>query len=323
MEQFGKIFASFFSSSIIETALPTRFLFMSMIVLSDRDGRVDMTAQALARQVNMPLADVEKAIEELLAPDPHSRTREFEGRRLLPIDSERGWGWIVANKEQYYRRSSKEDTREKTAARVARHRARKREEEAARIVEAEENSSSCNGVTRDVTRGNGVERVKRHEMRLDKDLEPTEAIASGAVAPLAPTEDESEKLTEGKPERELTPQQQRVKIVLDAAQELVCDFKPKPGRVAKWLTKYEPAWIVAVIDSVAASLDGKPESYLDGILRDRAVKGWQPSRRPPARRLPPAAVPPPKPNQPLSALQTRLEEQLSEQSKRARAARGE
>src|SRR5689334_12435260 len=98
---FGKIHGSFFDSSINDTDPITRLVFIASIVLSDRDGRLDITRQALARRVNLSAEDIDHAIGILTQPDQLSRSKHHDGRRLVPIDPERSWGWIVVNKSQY------------------------------------------------------------------------------------------------------------------------------------------------------------------------------------------------------------------------------
>lgn len=123
---YGKIHESFFNSSIVETDLETRFIFIAMIVLSDKDGRLDVTRPALARRINVPVETIDRAIEALSSPDELSRTADSDGRRIVPIDPARTWGWIVLNKT-IYRHSSEEEQREQSKERKRRQRERERE----------------------------------------------------------------------------------------------------------------------------------------------------------------------------------------------------
>ena len=101
MHLFGKITRQFFDSSVNELDVLTRFVFMSMIALADQHGNVDMTYEALSRRLNITIEQLTASIAELMEPDPESRTKEHEGRRLIPIDPQRSWGWIVVNKTRY------------------------------------------------------------------------------------------------------------------------------------------------------------------------------------------------------------------------------
>lgn len=118
---FAKVFSQIFDSSIAED-WQVRHVFEDLMKLADMKGVVDMTVEAIARRTNMPLDIVARAISELEKPDPRSRTRDYEGRRIIPIDPERGWGWLLVNYEYYRSLASEEQRREKTRNRVARFR---------------------------------------------------------------------------------------------------------------------------------------------------------------------------------------------------------
>ena len=106
---FGKVFAQIFDSSIASDHI-VRHVFMDLIVLADKDGVVDMTADAISRRTNVPLEVVNHAIETLCSPDPQSRSDTEDGKRIVLIDSRRGWGWQIVN-YQHYRNIASEDER--------------------------------------------------------------------------------------------------------------------------------------------------------------------------------------------------------------------
>lgn len=97
---YGRIFESIFDSSIMEEGVHVRYLWHCLLVLCNQDGVVDLTREALARRVNIPLTQVNEALENLMAPDPSSRSPLEDGRRLVPI-RETNWGWRVVNFEGY------------------------------------------------------------------------------------------------------------------------------------------------------------------------------------------------------------------------------
>jgi hypothetical protein len=86
--------------------------FQQMIVLADKDGGVDMTADAISRETTIPLAIISKGIEALEKPDPESRTPAEEGRRIVRLAETRSWGWRIVNYEHYRRLKSEEERRE-------------------------------------------------------------------------------------------------------------------------------------------------------------------------------------------------------------------
>lgn len=97
---YAKIFHQIYDSSIADD-WETRVVFMDLLILADRDGFVDMTHEAIAARTRLPLEMVNKAVNMLTQPDEKSRTPDHDGRRLLPIDPRRGWGWKVVNYEKY------------------------------------------------------------------------------------------------------------------------------------------------------------------------------------------------------------------------------
>jgi hypothetical protein len=97
---FAKVFTQIFDSSIAEN-YKVRHVFEDLLKLADKTGVVDITIEAVCRRTNVPLDEVSFAIQELLKPDLKSRSHLHEGRRLLPLDSHRSWGWIIVNYEYY------------------------------------------------------------------------------------------------------------------------------------------------------------------------------------------------------------------------------
>jgi hypothetical protein len=109
---YAKLFLQIFDSSIAED-YQVRLVFEDMLVLAEMDGCVDMTPEAIARRTNVPLEIVKRGITELSKPDRRSRSKAHEGRRLMPIDPERDWGWRIVN-YQKYREIQNEEARRST-----------------------------------------------------------------------------------------------------------------------------------------------------------------------------------------------------------------
>lgn len=172
---YGKIHRSFFRSSINDVDPIVRFVFVGMIVLSDRDGRLDVTRSALARELNVPPSEVDRAIDILASPDESSRSRDFDGRRIIPIDCARSWGWVIVNKAQY--RSGEADAeyrREQTRERVRSFRERERSKEK---EEPKKNTDTDTAVTA----GNGSNAdVTQKTLQRTRETAPAEAM--GVVA---------------------------------------------------------------------------------------------------------------------------------------------
>ena len=108
---YGKIFATMYDGSIYGRwqAIVT---FQQMIALADKDGIVDMTAQALSARTSIPLEIIEKGIADLETPDKVSRTPDEEGRRIILLDEHRPWGWRITNYDKYREIRTAEERRE-------------------------------------------------------------------------------------------------------------------------------------------------------------------------------------------------------------------
>lgn len=88
---YAKLFSRITESSIIEESITTRWVFVALLAISDSDGTVIGTDIAIARRINVPLVDFEVSMKVLMAPDEHSNSQEFEGRRVIPSVGERGY----------------------------------------------------------------------------------------------------------------------------------------------------------------------------------------------------------------------------------------
>lgn len=108
---YAKIFTQIFDSSIAED-YKVRHVFEDLLKLADRDGVLDMTLEAIARRTNVPLEEVRHGVDELCKPDERSRSKEEEGRRLVLLDPERGWGWRIVNYHHYRALRDEEARRE-------------------------------------------------------------------------------------------------------------------------------------------------------------------------------------------------------------------
>jgi hypothetical protein len=97
---FAKVFGQIFDSSIAED-YNCRRMFMDLLVLADSTGAVDMTSEAISRRTNVPVEEVVKYVKELCQPDSKSRSKLEEGKRLVPLDSNRDWGWQIVNYAHY------------------------------------------------------------------------------------------------------------------------------------------------------------------------------------------------------------------------------
>ena len=144
MTGFTKLFSSIIHSTIWREPDHVRIIWVTMLAMCDRDGRVEASVPGLSDAARVDMAQCIEALNRLLAPDPYSRTTDCEGRRIAVIDG----GWEIINYALYRERASKEHRRQQRAEKQQRYRDRKKA-----AAEREE------GVTKTVTEGNALPRV--------------------------------------------------------------------------------------------------------------------------------------------------------------------
>lgn len=123
---YTKLFASILDSTIWQEDLPVKVVWITLLAMADRDGVVEASVPGLARRANVTIEQAEHAIARLSAPDPYSRTKEHEGRRIAELDQ--GGGWRLLNFEKYRAKLDAEDQRQKAAERQQRKRDREKED---------------------------------------------------------------------------------------------------------------------------------------------------------------------------------------------------
>lgn len=121
MSGFTKLFGSITRSTIWGEDDATVKIWITMLAICDRDGIVEASVPGLAHEARKSIAEVEIALAKFMAPDPHSRTKEHEGRRIEEV---RG-GWRLLNHDYYRGLNDAEDRREKAAERQRRSRERR------------------------------------------------------------------------------------------------------------------------------------------------------------------------------------------------------
>ncbi len=142
---FAKVFGQIFDSSIAED-YNCRRMFMDLLVLADPTGAVDMTHEAISRRTNVPIEEVAKYINQLCEPDAKSRSRLEEGKRLVPLDKNRDWGWQIVN-YQHYRRLKDEEAR-RSYFRDAQRKARAKKKKEEVQEEEEEGVKVCSTLSK-------------------------------------------------------------------------------------------------------------------------------------------------------------------------------
>lgn len=81
---YGKYFASTFTGSMVGAG-PCTFAVWGYVIANCKNGTVEINPTILAAILGATKEDVEKAIEYLSAPDPESRSKVLDGRRIVKV----------------------------------------------------------------------------------------------------------------------------------------------------------------------------------------------------------------------------------------------
>lgn len=94
---FTKLFSSITESTIWDENSDTRIVWVTMLAMADRWGRVFGSIPGLANRSRVSIQKVREALEVFKSPDPESRTKVDDGRRIRDIDG----GWFLINHGKY------------------------------------------------------------------------------------------------------------------------------------------------------------------------------------------------------------------------------
>lgn len=126
MSNYTKLWSFIVTSTIWSEPSETRIVWVTMLAITEPGGYVAGSIPGLARLANVSLKECETAIATLLAPDPYSRTKDNEGRRIAEADG----GWMILNYLKHREAASVERRRELTAERTRRYRLKKQGKDA-------------------------------------------------------------------------------------------------------------------------------------------------------------------------------------------------
>jgi hypothetical protein len=94
---FTKLFSSITESTVWCEPDSTRIVWITMLAMADREGRVWASVPGLAGRARVSVKACREALKCFLSPDIDSRTKEHEGRRIEEIDG----GWRLLNHAKY------------------------------------------------------------------------------------------------------------------------------------------------------------------------------------------------------------------------------
>ncbi len=117
---YTKLQSSIIASTIWAEPSSTRVVWITMLALADRNGYVAASVPGLAHIAHVTRSEIEAAIHTLMQPDPDSRSKVCEGRRIEDADG----GWNIINYVAVRDSWTEDDKREYQREWVARKRAK-------------------------------------------------------------------------------------------------------------------------------------------------------------------------------------------------------
>jgi len=103
-----KLFQKILDSTIWLEDDRTRIVWITLLAMCDEDGIVDAPLPAIASRARVEVEACRVAMDKFQEPDPDSRTKDHEGRRIKKLDE----GWLVLNHRKYRDMMSLEHRRE-------------------------------------------------------------------------------------------------------------------------------------------------------------------------------------------------------------------
>jgi hypothetical protein len=120
MAGYTKLFNSILASSIWLSGKETKLLWITMLAMAGEDGIAHAAVPGLAHMSGLTVHEVETSLKELASPDPHSRTKDHEGRRVEEVDG----GWLLLNHAKYRAKMGADERREYKRQKQAEYRKR-------------------------------------------------------------------------------------------------------------------------------------------------------------------------------------------------------
>jgi hypothetical protein len=121
MTGFAKLWSSILHSTVWQEPLHVKVTWVTMLALSDARGYVGASIPGLANAAGVTIEQCEESLAKFMAPDPYSRTKDFEGRRIFEEDG----GWRIINYGKHRAARAEEERRIQNREAQQRHRKRR------------------------------------------------------------------------------------------------------------------------------------------------------------------------------------------------------
>jgi hypothetical protein len=163
MTGFTKLFAGIVHSTVWREEMHVKVVWITMLALADRHGRVLASFPGLADAARVSLEQCRDALDRLGGPDEYSRTKDHEGRRVEEIDG----GWRVLNYLKY--REMRDDSERRIQVREAVRRYREKKSESITV--------------RRSNRSKPEKAQAEAEAEAEEQQQHSDAVASGSLLP--------------------------------------------------------------------------------------------------------------------------------------------
>jgi hypothetical protein len=121
---YTKVYRSITQSTVwVGQPAHVKLAWIVMLAEADEIGRVTTPVPVLAKLAEVTLPEFEEALSVFLSPDPYSRSKEYEGRRVEALsDEEEFSGFRILNHEKYRQKRDAEKRKEQNREAQARWR---------------------------------------------------------------------------------------------------------------------------------------------------------------------------------------------------------
>lgn len=106
---YGKTFTALWEGSMVGKS-DAQLVFIFLFCHCDRSGFVEAHPAIVSAKTGLQIVRVKEALAYLEGPDPESRSKQEDGRRIIPLNGDHAAGWKVVNYD-YYRGLRKADDR--------------------------------------------------------------------------------------------------------------------------------------------------------------------------------------------------------------------
>jgi len=108
MSGYTKLFNSILASTVWREPDHVRLVWITLLAMADKHGVAEASIPGLADFARVSVEQCRDAIDVLCALDPDSRSQDFEGRRIMPVDG----GWQILNHAKYRQKVNEDERRD-------------------------------------------------------------------------------------------------------------------------------------------------------------------------------------------------------------------